>query len=175
VFVNTGGLQPFLEISFATGADIDSDGRGAVAADFDRDGAPDLLVSSVGGGPLRLFLNRIPAEGRRVRVDLVGVESNRPAIGSRVIAEVGGRRIVRDLFAANAGVSQSPPELLLGVGAAERIDRLSVRWPSGKVQEFTDLPAESRITITEGSAEFTAAALLSQTASAASAGGAAGP
>lgn len=159
VFVSTGGIS-FVEISFATGADIDSDSRGVVAADFDRDGTPDLLVSSVGGGPLRLFLNRIPPEGRRVRVELVGVESNRPAIGSRVIAQVGQRKIVRDVFSTNGGVGQAPVELILGIGQADKIDKLSVRWPTGKLQEFANLPAESRITITEGQQEFATADLL---------------
>ena len=47
-FINLGDLR-FYDASFASGADIDSDSRSVVAADFDRDGAPDLLVSSAGG------------------------------------------------------------------------------------------------------------------------------
>ncbi len=159
VFMSQAG-KSFVEVSFATGADLDSDARGVVAGDFDRDGAPDLLVLSVGGGPVRLFLNRFPAEGRRARVDLVGVESNRQGIGSRVIAHVGERQVVRDVFPINTGVSQNPVELILGLGEAKRIDRLTVRWPSGREQEFRDLPVDSRITITEGLAEPAVADLV---------------
>ena len=70
-------------------------------ADFDRDGRPDLLVGSVGGGPLRLFRNEFPDGAARVRLELIGTESNRSAIGARVELHVNGRRIVRDRFAAN--------------------------------------------------------------------------
>jgi hypothetical protein len=149
MFLNIEG-RDFLEVSFASAADLDSDSRAAIASDFDRDGAPDLLVGSVGGGPLRLFLNRFPREHRRVRLDLVGVESNRQAIGTRVVAEVAGRKIVRDLFPANGSTGQAPPELLVGLGQAERIDRLTLRWPTGKTQVLENLPVDVRITITEG-------------------------
>jgi len=158
VFLNAGGMS-FVEASFGTGADIDSDSRAVVPGDFDGDGAADLLVSSVGGGPLRLFLNRFPATAHRARIDLVGVKSNRPGIGSRVVASVGERRIVRDVFPANGGTGQSPVELILGLADAETIDRLEVSWPSGEVQRFANLPADSRITITEGNGEFAVAKL----------------
>ena len=151
VYLNRDG-RSFLDASFASAADIDSDSRSVIASDFDGDGAPDLLVGSVGGGPLRLFLNRFPAS-RRVRLDLVGEESNRAAIGTRVVAEAGGQRIVRDLFPATGAMGQGPAELILGLGRAERIDRLTLRWPSGREQVLSDLPADRRIRIVEGRAE----------------------
>ena len=158
MFLNLEG-RSFLDVSFASKADIDSDSRAVIASDFDRDGAPDLLVGSVGGGPLRLFLNRFPGSAKRVRLELEGVESNRPAIGTRVVAQIGTRRIVRDLFPANGSTGQGPVELLLGVGDAQRIDRLTLRWPRGRVQEFENLPVDSRIRITEGRSEIDVAPL----------------
>ena len=95
----------FIDASFASAMDLDSDSRSVVAADFNRDGATDLLVGSVGGGPLRLFLNRF-AKGNFVRIQLVGEESNRPAIGTRLIAQAGGLRIIRDVFPANGFMGQ---------------------------------------------------------------------
>lgn len=153
MFLNVdGGL--FVDASFASRADIDSDSRAVVSADFDRDGRPDLLVASVGGGPLRLFSNRFPESAHRVRIELVGVQSNRPGIGSRVTAEVGGRRLVRDIFPGNGGVGQAPAELILGVGPASKLDRLTIRWPSGQLQRFTDLAVDVRLTFTEGSSDY---------------------
>ncbi|MFQ5733486.1 MAG: CRTAC1 family protein [Planctomycetaceae bacterium] len=156
LFLNMGG--EFLDASFASQADIESDSRSVIAADFNRDGAPDLLVGSAGGGPLRLFLNRFP-QGGRVRIDLRGVDSNRAGIGSRVVLHCGAQTIVRDSFCANGFMGQAPPELLVGVGKAERIDRLSVRWPSGRVQEFQNLPVDSRLAITEGDDRYSATPL----------------
>ena len=163
LFLNLDG-ESFIDASFASKADIDSDSRSVVAADFDRDGAPDLLVASVGGGPLRLFLNRFPPNGRRVLLELIGVESNRSAIGSRVVAESGGRKIIRDLFPANGGTGQAPPELLPGVGDVEQIETLTVRWPSGRTQTFRHLPVDSRITITEGQDEVAVTDLVKRNA-----------
>ncbi len=148
LFLSLEGRE-FIDASFASNVDLDSDSRAVVAADFDRDGAVDLLVGSVGGGPLRLFLNRFPP-AKRVRLELVGVESNRAAIGSRVTVEAGGRKIVRDLFPSNGGTGQGPVELIVGLGQAERIDRLTVRWPTGKKQTFEGLPVNASITLTEG-------------------------
>jgi hypothetical protein len=136
-FLNLDG-QSFLDVSFASGADIDSDSRSVVAADFNRDGATDLLVGSVGGGPLRLFLNRFPP-ANYARVNLQGEASNRRGIGARLTATVGGRKIVRDIFPHNGFMGQGATELVIGLGSAEVIDRLEVRWPSGKIQSYLNL------------------------------------
>jgi hypothetical protein len=156
LFLNIDG-ESFVDASFSSVADIDSDSRSVIAADFDRDGTSDLLVRSDGGGPLRLFLNRIPDRGHSVRFKLQGTTSNRPAIGARFVAKVGEQQIVRDLFPPNGFMGQGPTELLLGLGESKQIDELSVRWPTGNVQHFKDIPVESVISITEGQAEFSAA------------------
>ena len=149
-----------MDASFASNVDIDSDSRSVIAADFDRDGYCDLLVGSDGGGPLRLFRNSYPWNTRRVRIELIGTTSNRKAIGSRVTLSCGNRKIVRDLFPANGFLGQGPPELLIGVGAAESIDQLTVRWPTGDSQEFTDLATDCVITITEGEGQTQSEPLL---------------
>lgn len=153
LYLNRPG-EAFVDASFASRVDIDSDSRTPIAADFDRDGAPDLLVGSAGGGVLRLFRNRFPDDVNRVRFELVGTHSNRAAIGTRLIAYCGDRQIVRDVFASNPCQGMAPVDMLVGIGNADAIDRLEVRWPDGQRQEFVDLPADRQITITEGSSEF---------------------
>jgi hypothetical protein len=169
LFINVGGRQ-FIDASFSSTTDIDSDGRSVVAADFNADGAIDLLVGSVGGGPLRLFLNRIenglsaevagsdasPSHhnNHRVRIDLQGQKSNRPGIGARVIARCGSQQITRDVFPPNGCLGQGPVELILGVGEATTIDELTVRWPSGITQQFKSVPVDKRLQITEGKEDY---------------------
>jgi len=140
LFLNIGG-NDFINASFASNADLDADSRAAIPADFDRDGAVDLLVGSVGGGSMRLFRNRFPSDMRSVRLELQGTDSNRPGIGSRVVLTVGGRKIVRDLFPADGFSGQSPAELTIGIGKADQVDRLEIRWPSGNTQTLTNVPA----------------------------------
>jgi hypothetical protein len=153
VYLNVDG-QRFLDVSFASAANLDSDSRSVMVGDFNRDRAPDLLVGSVGGGPLRLFLNRFPDANHRVDLNLQGTESNRPAIGSRIIVEAGGKTIVRDHFPANGFMGQSPAEMNVGVGTALDIDKLTVRWPNGKTQIFQNLPVDCEISIVEGSETY---------------------
>ena len=149
MFLNTGGLG-FVDASFSSGAAIDSDSRSVVAADFTGDGRADLLVGSAGGGPLRLFRNEFPDASRWVRLLLRGTISNRSAIGARVILRVDGdREIVRDLFPANGFQGQGPCELLIGVGDAQVIDQLTVRWPTSRVQTYRNLPTNRVIQVRE--------------------------
>lgn len=148
LFLNLKGTS-FLDGSFASGVDIDSDSRSVIVGDFNHDNAPDLLVGSVGGGPLRLFLNRFPKK-KWVRIELVGSKSNRQAIGSRVTIECNGRKIVRDMFPENGFMGQGPAEMIVGLGDARKIDTITVRWPTGFIQRFDDLPIDSRIRIREG-------------------------
>ena len=91
----------------------------------------------------------------RVRIELQGVNSNQAAIGTRVVAHCDDRQIVRDLFADNGCMGQGPPEMILGLGQAKEIERLTVRWPTGKIQEFRNLPVDCRIAIREGEQHFT--------------------
>ena len=153
LFLNVDGTR-FLDASFASQANIDADSRSVMVGDFDGDRAPDLLVGSVGGGPLRLFLNRFPKGHHRVEVRLRGIESNNRAIGARAIAEANGKTIVRDLFAPNGFMGQGPARLNIGVGTADRIDKLTIRWPTGQRQVFENLPVDCVINIVEGAKEF---------------------
>ena len=153
LFLNCGGRE-FIDLSHQSGADIDSDSRSAIAADFDRDGDLDLLVASVGGGPLRLFMNQIPSDFRSVRVLLEGVKSNRQGVGARLQIEVGERQIVRDVFPANGLMGQHPTEIVVGVGAVDQIDRLLVRWPSGHTQVYQNVPVGGTLQIREDATNY---------------------
>jgi len=152
VYLNRHG-RGFIDASFSSGADIDSDSRSVVSSDFDGDGVPDLLVSSVGGGPLRLFLNQIE-QGNRLRLNLVGVTSNRAGIGTRLIAEVGDQVITRDVFPENGCRGLGPVRASIGTGSAGKIDRLTLRWPSGTIQRFTDVVTPASLTIREDKEEL---------------------
>ena len=153
MFFNAGKAG-FVDLTHECGAGIDADSRSSIVGDFDGDGAPDLLVASVGGGPLRLFLNEIPTETHRVRIALKGVQGNRLGLGARVIVRCGEQRIARDVFPQNGFMGQCPLELLIGVGDATEIDELSVRWQGGKLQRHVKLPVDCQLTITEDEVDW---------------------
>ena len=143
------GAGRFADISFLTGTDSDGDGRSVIAADLDNDGMLDLVVRQAGGGPLLMFENRMPRQ-HFLRVSLRGRESNGQGIGAKLTAEVIGRTIVREMYPANTYASQNPCEVYFGLGPATRVDRLTIRWPSGFTQELCDVEADQHILIEEG-------------------------
>lgn len=146
-FINLGAGR-FRDISYFTQADSKGDGRSVVAADFTGDGRQDLLVRQAGGGPLKLYENRFPRR-QFLKLTLRGEESNRLGIGSRITAIVGDRKIVRELYPVNTFHSQAAATVHLGLGKADEVDALVVRWPNGKVQEFKNLAANRHLLIHE--------------------------
>ncbi len=147
-FVNLHG-KGFLDVSFLSGTDSDGDGRSVLACDFRNNGRLDLVVRQVGGGPFLLFENDLPQQ-HSLEVSLRGTSSNRLGIGARLSALVNGQTLIRELFPANTFASQAPALVHFGLGQANNIDRLTIRWPSGKVQVLTDLRADRHIVVEEG-------------------------
>lgn len=152
-FLNIDGTQ-FIDASFASACDLESDSRSVVVADFDADYAPDILVSNVGGVPLRLFRNKFPKTAHRIKVRLVGDQSNRFGIGARVSIECNDKKIVRDAFPANGLMGQSPVDLLMGTGEATSIQKLIVRWPTGKSQLWENVGVDCVVTVQEGNPDL---------------------
>jgi hypothetical protein len=149
VFLNAGG-QRFIDVSYLTTADLDSDSRGVVTADLNGDGMPDLLVRSSGGGPLRMFENLLPRQSW-VTISLRGVQSNRLGLGAKLKAEAGGTTQWRELYPVASFQSQLPSLIHFGLGAASRLDRLTIQWPSGATQTLEGLDINCHWEITEGS------------------------
>lgn len=147
VFLNVAG-KDFLDISHLTGADSDGDGRAVVAADLRNTGMLDLVVRQAGGGPLLLFENHLPPKNY-LTVSLRGHKSNRQGIGARLTAVVAGKPIVRELYPANGFSSQAPSLVHFGLGDATAVERLTVRWPSGKEHTLADIAGNRHIVIDE--------------------------
>ncbi|MEC9094088.1 MAG: CRTAC1 family protein [Planctomycetota bacterium] len=152
LYLNAGDLK-FINASFASACDIDADSRTAVALDYDNDGDEDLLVGSVGGGAIRLFRNDFPSQNS-LKIRLIGLESNKPGIGSRITVLLDNKQIVRDLFPANGFMGSGPAELVIGLGKAESIDEISIRWPTGENQSLKNIKVNQAIEITEGKSKF---------------------
>jgi hypothetical protein len=148
-FLNVKG-KDFLDISHLSGADNDGDGRAAVAADFRNVGMMDLLTRNAGGGALRLYENRMPRR-HYLKVSLRGARSNRQGVGARLTAVVKGRQIVRELYPANSYLSQAPNIVHFGLADDPVVDRLTIRWPSGKVQVLKDVTADRHVVVDEDS------------------------
>ena len=147
-YLNTGAGD-FVDISHITGADSDGDGRSSVAVDLNHDGRLELAVRQVGGGPLKIFSNNFPQK-HWIQVSLRGVESNAQGIGARLVAKLGDRQIVREIFPANSYLSQSPATAHFGLGNKDKVDTLTIRWPNGKEQVLKSISADQHLLVREG-------------------------
>lgn len=138
----------FVEVSYLTTADLDSDSRAVAVGDFNGDGMEDMIVRNVGGGPLVMFENRWP-KTHWLRVSLRGVTSNRLGLGAKLKFETKTRTMWRELYPVSSYQSQLPSHVHVGLGDADRVDRLTIYWPSGRVQTIADLPADKHMQVTE--------------------------
>ena len=154
VFLRNDGQGGFDEVSGALGLDLDQDGRSFAVLDVDRDGDSDLAVMAARQAPqLRVFRNDVASKSS-LAIRLAGTKSNRDAVGARVIVEMDGAagRRIKTVQAGSGFLSQHSKELLFGLGGGQRVRALTVEWPSGERQVFSDLPASGRLRLVEGGA-----------------------
>ncbi len=114
-----------------------------VFGDYDGDGFLDLIFTEG-----KLYRNR-GNTNHWLRVELVGTESNRSAIGSRIFATSGGRRQMREILGGN-GFSQDEFVAHFGLGEITTVDTLEIHWPSGTVDHLFDVVADQKIRAFEG-------------------------
>lgn len=122
--------------------------RGVAFADFDNDGDIDCAVATMNGSP-QLFRNDVPAGNHWAMFRTVGVKSNRDGIGTRIALTTGKMKQVWEIKRTVGIYSSSDPRAHFGLGQSSTIDSISVRWPSGKLQEFKGVAADAHYVLHE--------------------------
>jgi hypothetical protein len=153
LFHNEGG-QSFTDEAARHGLDSTRDGRGVAVADFDNDGRLDLFVANANGLPY-LYRNRMPLARNWVELVLEGAGPNTAAVGARVLITAGGRTQLRFVNGGNGFAAQGTTRLHAGLSSATRIDRIVIRWPSGRQQVLTDVAVNQIHVVREGDARPT--------------------
>jgi hypothetical protein len=144
----------FLDLSSPSGANDPDHSRGVLTADYDRDGRLDLFVVDQLGFPgahPRLYRNVTPRGSRHwLEVNTIGSRSNRDGCGARLVAEIKGASLVREVFCGSVGLASGSDKVVhFGLGPAKKVARLTVTWPSGMKQVFRNVKADRLKTLTE--------------------------
>jgi hypothetical protein len=108
------------------------------------------IVQTNANQPPIVYHNVSENVGNWVELKLIGTKSNRDGIGARVQLQAGGLTQIRELDGGNGYASESTRRIHFGIGTANKIDSLRIRWPSGLVEQI-NLPINEVVSVQEGS------------------------
>jgi hypothetical protein len=150
------GDGTFTAVPGAGGAPGSTLGKGDIVttADYDNDGFLDLFVTngwstySFNHGPYQIYHN-VGNDNHWLEIDLEGVLSNRDGVGSRVLVTAGGVTQLREQNGGMHRFAQDYKRIHFGLGDNTLVDKITIHWPSGTVQEIKNIPADQILQITE--------------------------
>lgn len=150
VFYSNNRDGTFSDISAAVGLDFVEDSRSFALADFDHDGRQEICLKNRNAPQLRLLKNVAKKLPDSIAFRLRGTKSNRDAIGASITVETSAGRQTRMLQTGSGFLSQHSKNAFFGLGELDSHVKVSIRWPSGTVQELRDLPSNHTIWVEEG-------------------------
>ena len=122
----------FYDVSQRSGADIESNARGVVHADFDNDGDLDMIVNNYEASAVLLQNNL--QRNNWIRFELEGTSSNRDAVGALVKVYTADSVQIRTVRGGSGFLSKEPYQVHFGLGSVNEVEKIEVDWPSGRRQ-----------------------------------------
>jgi hypothetical protein len=147
----------FADVSLQAGTGISDPApcRGCAFGDFDNDGDIDVAVNTVNDYPQLLRCDS-RLENNWIKIRTIGTKSNRSGIGARlicithVVGETKPHHQIDEVRSGGSYISQNDLRVHFGLGKAEKVDVLEIRWPSGQVDTLKDVKANQLIFVKEG-------------------------
>ncbi len=153
MFLSLAGKE-FVDASSVTNTDFIQDGRALGLLDWNGDGRVDLLLRNRNAPRLRLLQNQTKNQTHWLQLRLQGRgASNRDAIGAKVVVQLDKRKLVRCMRAGEGFLSQSSKTMFFGLGNADEVEQVTVRWPDGEEEHFALPSVDQRFLLVQGSGE----------------------
>ena len=151
ILYHNNGAGKFVDISDSAGPGITTPhaSRGSAVGDLWNDGRMSAVISNMNGAP-SLLVNQVRSPNHWIGIRTVGTKSNRDGIGARISVKAGARTLVDEVRSGSSYASNSDMRAHFGLGAAAKIDWVQIRWPSGLVERFENLPVDQIHTLQEG-------------------------
>ena len=146
---NDGGRLREIGRLSGKGFALEKVSRALAAGDVDNDGDLDLLVTN-NGQSADLLRNDSGHRNTALVVRIVGKQSNRQGVGARLRLVAGGKAQIREVKTGSSYLSESDLRQHFGLGRATVVDRLEIRWPSGRTEVLQKIAANGIITVVEG-------------------------
>lgn len=148
-FVNNGD-GTFFEWGPGFNADTTESYANAIG-DLNQDGYPDIAVSNSAPDSFSLWKNQ-GGTNNWLRITLKGTESNRDAIGSKLMAKIGNRTLMRRKHCGIGYLAQNSETDIFGLGKNKQVDELEITWPNGTKMSMKQLCANQSVELIEGMA-----------------------
>jgi hypothetical protein len=150
VFRNLGN-ERFANVSAESGSGITTphSSRGCAFGDFDNDGDVDWLVMNMNEPP-SLLRNDYAGKNNWLKLKLIGTKSNRTALGARVVVTTGTRQQTQAVLSQSSYYSHDDLRLHFGLGEKTKAERVTISWPSGRVEVVSEVKANQLIILKEG-------------------------
>ena len=129
--------------------DVDNVGRSLTMADLDRDGRLDFAVTHLDRSAALLLNESTSSPNAYLQLELVGVQSQREAIGARVIVRSGDERWVATLAVGDGYYGTNERLVHVGLGKISQADTVEIVWPSGEQEVYRDLQPGHRYRVIE--------------------------
>ena len=150
LFRNLGDGRFANVISEIDGLALEKVSRGAAIGDYDNDGDLDILVTNCNQRP-DLLQNAIGNRNNWIQIQVVGQKSNRSGIGAKIKVVTGTHVQYSEVQSGGSYLSFHDLRAHFGVGEAEQVDLLEIRWLNGHTDRGTHLPVNRRFIAVEGS------------------------
>jgi hypothetical protein len=108
------------------------------------------VINNMNAAP-SLLVNQIHNSNHWIAVLLVGTKSNHDGIGARIRVKTATRTLVDEVRSGSSYISNNDMRVHFGLGRADKIEWVEIRWPSGLTEHFSGLSVDQIQTIKEGS------------------------
>lgn len=149
LFENKGDGN-FQDISVESGSYFKKEfvGRGACFSDYDNDGDMDIYIANLNDRGVFLRNNK-GNSNNWIILKLIGNASNKDGIGARIKITSGGKTQTAQKISTTGYLSQNDPRMHFGLSKNDKVEKIEIKWPSGKIQILDNIAVNQILTITE--------------------------